>query len=93
MRTVFHLLSFLLLGLGALTVALGLAALVFYCMTPPEPPPSLNEGLGLAGFLGWISLGAGGLAFLLGAALMSALRTTRPAHETPEWARQHRRLW
>jgi hypothetical protein len=94
-RTLFHLASFVLLGLGALAVAFGLFWLVYALIIPAQPPPSLNEGSALAGVAGlfFVVVGAGSVFVAL--MISAVLKASRPPHEvvSPEWAREHKRLW
>ena len=95
MRTILHLVAVILLGLGAPVTALGLLALVYSGLAPAQPPPSLNEGPGLAGFFGLLFIASGLLSVTIGIVMLSVLRATRPPHElvSADWTRQHRRLW
>jgi hypothetical protein len=93
MRTIFYLTSLALLGLGALALVPGLVVLLYSHVAPMQPPPALDEGAGLGRIVGWFLVAGGALSVIVGTAPMSALRATRPPHETAAWAHQHKRLW
>jgi hypothetical protein len=94
-RTLFHLAAFALLGLGALAIAFGLFWLAWALITPAQPPPSLNEGPALAGVAGLFFVAMGVGSVFAGLIISAVLKATRPPHEvvSPEWAREHKRLW
>jgi hypothetical protein len=48
-RTIFQVLSVLLLILGLPVIALATTALLYSWLAPDQPPPSMNEGPALAG--------------------------------------------
>ena len=52
MRGTIQILSVLSLLLGAPVALLGAVAMLYAKWAPAQPPPSLNEGPGLPGFLG-----------------------------------------
>jgi hypothetical protein len=93
-RTLFHLASFVLLGLGALAVAFGLLWIAYALITPAQPPPSLNEGPALAGVAGLFFVVTGAGSAFVGLMISAVLKASRPPHElvSPEWAREHKRL-
>jgi hypothetical protein len=68
-----------LLGVG--TTCLGLSCVGFALFTPTQPPPSLNEGHGLAWFFGMMISLAGLAPLLIGLALRGSA-PLRP--RTPE---------
>ena len=80
MRTAFQILSVLFLVLGAPLALLGVTALLYANWAPVQPPPSLNEGPGLAGVLGLLMTIAGSGSVLLGLATLAGLRASpKPA--------------
>lgn len=91
-RTIFHVVSLLLLIVGIPATALGALAVGYGWLAPVEPPPSLNEGPGMAWFLGWILLVPSAVAVISGIAMRLGLDATRPPGDI-EWAREHKRLW
>lgn len=92
MRVAFRILSYLLLVFGAFTTPFGLLALFFAKAGPIHPPPSIDEGPGLASLLGWIIVTAGLVSALVGFAIRAALRAKPDAELDREWAREHKRL-
>lgn len=95
MRTIFQVASFVLIGLGVPVAGFGLLMLIYSWLTPPQPPPSLNEGLGLAHFIGWGLFAMGSVSVMIGGAVVSALRANPAPGDTGnvDWRRRHRRLW
>jgi len=93
-RAILQAVSVLLLIVGVPATALAIVALTYSWIAPVQPPPSLNEGPGMAGALGWMLLVPGGLAVIVGLAMRRGLNATRAPDEIvdPEWARRHRRL-
>lgn len=94
MRAIFRVASVLLMIAGVVAVVLALAAFLYSAVTPTQPPPSMNEGPGMAWMIGWLLLLPGGSAVIAGIAMRIALRTTRTPDEIvdSEWSRQHKRL-
>lgn len=94
-RTLFHLTSFVLLGLGALAVVSGLFWLAYALITPAQPRPSLNEGPALAGVAGLFFVMTGAASVFVGLLISAGLKASRPVDElvSPEWAREHKRWW
>ena len=95
MRTLFHLVSIALLGIGALVAFFGLLALAWAWLTPIQPPPSMNEGPGMVGLGGLYFLAMGACSVFMGLMIWAVLKASRPPHEivSPDWARAHKRLW
>ena len=93
MRAVFQILSVLSLVFGAAVALLGVTALLYAKWAPVEPPPSLNEGPGLAGFLGFFMTIFGSVSVLIGVAILASLRRWPKPDADVQWARQHKRLW
>jgi hypothetical protein len=92
MRAVFQILSVLSLAFGVAVALLGVTALLYAKWAPAQPPPSLNEGPGLAGLLGFFMTIFGSVSVLLGVAMLAGLRRwPKPAADL-QWARQHKRL-
>jgi hypothetical protein len=70
---------FLLLGVGI--IALGLWGIGFALFTPTQPPPSLNEGHGLAFALGSMSAFVGVLVASVGVVIRVGLKDAgRPSN-------------
>lgn len=92
MRTAFQVVSVLLLIVGLPATALSLFALAYARLAPIQPPPSMNELPGMAGFLGWMLLVPSSIAVAVAFAMRYGLNATRPPGEI-EWASQHKRLW
>jgi NhaP-type Na+/H+ or K+/H+ antiporter len=94
-RTTFQVVAFLLLGLGVPIAVFGLLSLICSWLTPDQPPPSLNEGQGLADLVGRGLVTLGGVCVLLGVIIVLALRTNSAPGTTgsADWLRRHRRLW
>jgi hypothetical protein len=74
MRGLIQILSVLSLLFGALVALLGTAAMLYAKWAPAQPPPNLNEGAGLAGFLGFFMTIAGSVSVLTGLAMQAGLR-------------------
>ena len=74
MRTVFKILCLLLLVFGGLTVMFGLFALFTAKLMRNEPPPSMNEGPALLGFIGFFATILGTGSLVVGLALRAGLR-------------------
>jgi hypothetical protein len=90
---VFQIVSVLALVLGAAVALLGATGLLYAKWAPAAPPPSLNEGPGLAGLLGFSMTIFGSGSVLIGLAILAGLRRRpRPSAEV-QWARHHKRLW
>jgi hypothetical protein len=92
MRAIFRVASVLLLVVGLPMTALSLCALAYARLAPIQPPPSMNELPGMAGFLGWVLLGPGVIAVVTAFAMRCGLNATRLPAEL-EWASRHKRLW
>jgi hypothetical protein len=93
MRAVFQILSVLSLVFGAAVALLGAVALLYAKWAPAQPPPSLNEGSGLAGFLGFFMTTFGSVSILIGLAMLAGLRRWPKPDAEVQWGRQHKRLW
>ncbi len=93
MRGALQILSVLLLVFGAPVALLGAAALLSAKWAPADPPPSLNEGLGLAGLLGFFMTISGSVSVLVGMGILTGLRRWPKPDAEVQWARQHKRLW
>lgn len=92
MRTIFHVVSVVLLLVGLPATALATIALAYSQLAPMQPPPSMNEGPAMAGFLGWMLLVPSAVAVVSGIAMRLGLNANRPQGDV-EWARAHKRLW
>jgi len=92
LRAIFRVISVLLLVLGVPGALLSAVALLYAWLAPAQPPPSMNEGPAMAGFLGWILLLPCAVAIVLGIAVQVGLNSARSSNEV-DWAREHRRLW
>jgi hypothetical protein len=84
--------SVVLLVFGALAVGVATIALAYSWLAPVQPEPSMNEGPGMAGLLGWILLIPGLAAVVVGIAMHLGLNASLPPGDVA-WAREHRRLW
>jgi len=93
MRGVFQILCVLCLVFGAVVALLGATALLYAKWAPAQPPPSLNEGTGLAGLLGFYATILGSVSVLIGLAMLAGLRRWPKPDAEVQWARQHKRLW
>jgi hypothetical protein len=91
-RTISRVISVLLLVTGLPALGLAAVALAYAWLAPVQPPPSLNEGPGMAGVIGWILLIPSAVAVIVGIAMHVGLNATR-APKDIAWAREHRRLW
>ncbi|HEX2671485.1 MAG TPA: hypothetical protein VHM25_11465 [Polyangiaceae bacterium] len=94
MRPAFKILCVLLLVIGGLTLMFGLFAL-FTAKLVVQPPPSMNEGPALLGFIGLVATTVGGVLVLLGVSTRAGLRVGRQpdSEPKPDWLREHKRLW
>ena len=92
MRAVFQIVSVLSLVFGVPMALLGATALLYAKWAPVQPPPSLNEGPGLAGFLGFFVTIFGSVSVLVGLAMLAGLRRWPKPDAEVQWARQHKRL-
>lgn len=92
MRAVFQILSVLSLVFGAAVALLGATALLYAKWVPDQPPPSLNEGPGMAGFLGFFMTIFGSVSVLIGLAMLAGLRRWPKPDAEVRWARHHKRL-
>jgi hypothetical protein len=91
-RAIFRAVSIVLLVVGVLAAALAMFALAVSWIVPPQPPPSMNEGHGMANAIGWMLLIPGAVAIAVGIAVHHGLNAAaRPGDVA--WAREHRRLW
>jgi len=93
MRAAVQILSVLALVFGAPVALLGVAAVLSGKWAPAQPPPSLNEGQGLAEFLGLLMAVFGSVSVLIGVAMWAGLRRWPKSIADQQWARQHKRLW
>jgi len=93
MRALFQILSVLFLVFGTPVALLGASALLYAYWAPVQPPPSLNEGPGLAGFLGLFMTIGGSVTVLLGCAMLAGLRALQKPEAELQWGRDHKRLW
>ena len=93
MRAVFQIVSILSLVFGAAVALLGATALLYAKWARAQPPPSLNEGPGLAGLLGFFMTIFGSVSVLIGLAMLAGLRRWQKPDVEVQWARQHKRLW
>ena len=93
MRGVIQILSVLSLLFGAAVALLGAVAMLYAKWAPVQPPPSLNEGPGLAGFLGFFMTIVGSVSVLTGLAMQAGLRRWPKPDAELQWARHHKRLW
>ena len=91
MRTVLQILCVVFFVVGALATLLGGAALLYARLAPVAPPPSLNEGPGLASLLGFFTTIVGVLSILVALAAFAGVRSL--SKRDPDWARGHKRLW
>jgi hypothetical protein len=91
MRTVLQILSVVFLVVGALATLLGGVALLYAKLAPAEPPPSLNEGPGLAGLLGFSATIFGVFSILIALAAFAGVQSL--SKRDPNFARNHKRLW
>lgn len=92
MRTWFQVLSVLFFVFGAPATLLGVVALLYAKLAPVQPAPSLNEGPGMAGFLGFFVVILGSVSLALGFATLAGVRALSNPRST-DWARKHRRFW
>jgi hypothetical protein len=92
MRTAFKVVSVLLLIVGLPAMGLSILALAYARFSPIEPPPSMNEGPGMAGLLGLMLLVPSSIAVVVAFAMLYGLKATRPPGEL-EQASRHKRLW
>ena len=99
MRTVLRVLAYLLLVFGLPTTLFGLLVLGYSSLmrlAPRPPPPSLNEGPGLAAFFGMLFLLSGvftsALGIIVDVTLKSSQNRTAPPAASPAWKREHERL-
>ena len=86
MRRAIELAATTALVLGAAIVVLGVIGLGYAFFAPTQPPPSLNEGHGLAFALGLVTALVGVVVALVGLGIRSALRSGDSrlvAHERP----------
>lgn len=91
-RTFFRAVSVVLLSVGLPGAGLAIVALTYSSVAPVQPPPSLNEGPGLATMVGWMLLIPSAVAVVAGVALHLRLNASqRP--EDVALARARRRLW
>ncbi len=93
MRALFQILSVLFLVLGTPVALLGASALLYAYWAPVQPPPSLNEGPGVAGFLGFFMTIFGSVSVLIGLVMLGGLRRWPKPDVEVQRARQHKRLW
>ena len=93
MRGMIQILSVLSLLLGAPVALLGVVAMLYAKWAPDQPPPSLNEGPGLAGFLGFFMTIFGSVSVLAALAMLAGLRRWPTPDAELHWARRHKRLW
>lgn len=91
MRTVLQILCVASLIVGLLATLLGVFALVYARLAPIQPTPSLNEGAGLAGYLGLLTTILGVVSLLVALAALAGVRSL--AKPDRDWARAHKRLW
>jgi hypothetical protein len=93
MRGMIQILSILSLLLGAPVALLGAVAMLYAKLAPAQPPPSLNEGPGLAGFFGFSMTIFGLVSVLAALAMLAGLRRWPKPDAELQWARRHKRLW
>jgi len=93
MRGVFQILAVLSLLFGAAIALLGAAAWLYAKWTPVDPPPSLNEGPGLAGLLGFSMTIFGSVCVLIGIGMFAGLRRWPKSEAEAQWSSEHKRLW
>jgi hypothetical protein len=74
MRRAFEIAAKVFWFLGVGIIALGLAGIGFGLFTPTQPPPSLNEGHGLAFALGAMTAFVGVLVVSIGVAIRVGLK-------------------
>jgi hypothetical protein len=92
-RGLIQILSVLSILLGTVVALLGAVAMLYAKWAPAQPPPSLNEGPGLAGFLGFSMIIFGSGSILAGLAMLAGLRRWPKPDAELQWARRHKRLW
>jgi hypothetical protein len=92
MRTLLRAISVLLLIVGVLVGVLATVALGYSWLAPVQPPPSLDEGPGMAALLGWILFIPSAVAVVVGIAMHLGLNASRPLSDIV-WSREHKRLW
>jgi len=93
MRDVFQILPVVFLVGGTPSALLGASALLYAHWAPIRPPPSLNEGPGLAEVLGVVMTIAGSVSVLLGVSMLAGLRALPKPEARLKWIREHKRLW
>lgn len=91
MRTVLQILCVVFFIIGALATVLGGAALLYAKLAPVAAPPSLNEGPGLAGLLGFFTTIVGVLSILVALGTFAGVRFLSKRHS--DRPRDHKRLW
>jgi hypothetical protein len=92
MRTFLRAVSVVLLVVGVPAGVLATAGLSYSWLAPVQPPPSMNEGPGMAGLLGWMLLIPSAVAVIVGIAMHLFLNASRPP-DGIAWTREHKRLW
>ena len=75
MRTAFRISSVIFIAAGAVVIGIAAVLIAYSLFMPPQPPPSLNEGHGLAFFLGGCAAAIGVVSLSVGIAIRLGLRT------------------